>query len=218
MSYIIGRGRYARETYPEPPGGGGGGCALQFCADYERDDRIELAAAPGSFLLPRQQGVTDNPLRCEFSSWTPGSFLQVWAACAFNLRQRQQTGVISFVGSHRIAINLGAGWLVAARTGRTMSQVLQVGGVHVTAGTIAHATILGPFDVAPHVAILARWSLSTGAGMETGQDAGTEILSELPAGLSLACAELGADCVVEAQPPELSDISDLVSPVFIAPA
>lgn len=220
MSYIIGRGRYARETYPQPPSGGAG-CSIQFCSDYERDDRIELAEAAGFFLLPRQQGVTDEPIRCEFTQWTPGSYLQVHSAIAFNLRQRDAIDLATMVGSFVLALmpTSGGPWSLITRTGRSMAQVVTslADTPEVGAATSSHAHLIGPLPEAPTIAIAATWSISTGAGMETGRDAASDIFNDVPAGISLECAEVSADCVTAAQPPELLEVP-IVDPVFVAPA
>lgn len=186
----------------------------QVCADYERTDVIKLQAAPGQFLLPREQLNASNPLRCEFATWTAGSFLQVDASAAFNVIQSAATLPTIFVGSHRIAIDLGAGWKVAKRTGRTFGEMIQVAPAPAAqAATVAHALVLGPFDVPPKVAIVCSWSLDTGAHMQTGLGAASVTFQPMPGGLSLVCAELDAACVLAAQPPELEAVT-LVDPRF----
>lgn len=61
MSHIIGRGRYARETYPQAQRGGGAGCVLGVGAD-SNEKVISLVTSDDFFLFPRQQNVQGNPV------------------------------------------------------------------------------------------------------------------------------------------------------------
>jgi hypothetical protein len=202
------------------------GCVLQTCADYERSDEVRLQAAVGDFLLPRQQAVDDNPIRCEFAMWTPGSFLRVDASSSFNIRRSGvvATASITFQGNHRIAIDVGNGWEAASRTGRSFSMGAPVidgtvsGVPQIGSGQLGHALVLGPFDVAPKVAVAANWSLNTGAHLATGKAAQTDGPQSQPtrAGMSLVCQEIAAACVVAAQPPELEAFAVLSDPRFAA--
>ena len=60
MTHIIGRGRYARETYPVAQQGGAG-CVLGVGADANEKE-IALVTGDGFFLFPRQQNVQGNPV------------------------------------------------------------------------------------------------------------------------------------------------------------
>ena len=201
-----------------PPGGGA--CVLQMCSDSERSDQIRLRAAPGSnwFLQPRAQAVDDNPIRCAFVAWTAGSFLKVSARLAFNVIASAATPPIQFAGSSRIAIDVGAGFQQARRTGSGFAEgITSVAGTnHIQTGTAAHDHLLGPFDVPPVVALASLWSITTGAHMITGPEAtSAAAFNPFPMGVSLVCAEVSAECVIAAQPPELITVA-LVDPNFAA--
>ena len=60
MTHIIGRGRYARETYPQPRFTGAG-CVLGVGAD-SNEKEIALVTGEDFFLFPRQQNVQGNPV------------------------------------------------------------------------------------------------------------------------------------------------------------
>ena len=73
MSFIIGRGRYARETYPQR-GGGGASSILQCGYDQVVGD-TEVIVPSGAGFFPRD--VTGAPLRVILPNVTPGNFLEV---------------------------------------------------------------------------------------------------------------------------------------------
>jgi hypothetical protein len=219
MPHIVGRGRYARETYPEARrGGAGAGCVLQACSDYERSDVIALGTG-SVFLLPRQQDVTDNPIRCDFAQWTPGSYLHVATAIGFNLVQAAAASGIVFIPAFAIAIDVGAGFQGAIRTQRTMGLFADQNNFpYVYTGVSTHEHILGPFDNVDSVALVAvSWSITLGAQVQTGIAAHGRVDEDKGNGVSLVCEELAAGCVTAAQPPELV-AGPLNDPPFVVPA
>ena len=74
MSRVIGRGRYATETYPERSGGGGGIIQVGY-AQNEKSRTLDPTVAPFDTEIPMDIGAA--PLRVVFSSVTPGNFLEV---------------------------------------------------------------------------------------------------------------------------------------------
>jgi len=75
--YVIGRGRYARETYPESPRGGGVGCLR---VGYDQPiEGLELPTTGLALaLFPRDTALpTANPLRVTIPGVTPGNTLEV---------------------------------------------------------------------------------------------------------------------------------------------
>lgn len=74
MSYIIGRGRYARETYPQRPSGGAG-CTLGVGADSNEKTIELLTSEAGAFLFPRQQDVQGNPVEVVLPDFALGDSL-----------------------------------------------------------------------------------------------------------------------------------------------
>jgi hypothetical protein len=163
--------------------------------------------------------VADNPIRCAFTEWTAGSFLSVTARLAFSIISGGASLPVQLVGSSRIAIDVGAGFQQASRTGSGIAAGLTsvAGTYHTASTTAAHAHLLGPFDVAPVVALASNWSLASSAHLSTGVNAQNAVLAEgaIPLGVGLVCAEVSAECIVAAQPPELVTVP-LVDPRFAA--
>lgn len=77
MSHIIGRGRYARETYPRRSRSGG---SVIQCGYDQVVGESEVLVPPASGYFPRD--VTGAPLRVIIPNVTPGNFLEVdFRAC-----------------------------------------------------------------------------------------------------------------------------------------
>jgi hypothetical protein len=79
MTFIVGRGRYARQVYPSRRGGGGG-AIIQCGYDQVIDDGIFLIPPSSGGFYPRQ--LTGDPLRVTLPNVVPGNFLEVdFRAC-----------------------------------------------------------------------------------------------------------------------------------------
>jgi len=76
MSKIIGKGRYATETYPERSGGGGGGVIQVGYAQVEKPRTLPATAAPFDTEIPSDPSGT-VPLQVVLPTVTPGNFLEV---------------------------------------------------------------------------------------------------------------------------------------------
>lgn len=72
MSYIIGRGRYARETYPQRGGRGG---IVQCGYDQVVGIEDEVFVPPATAFFPRD--LSGAPLRVTLPNVSPGNFLEV---------------------------------------------------------------------------------------------------------------------------------------------
>jgi hypothetical protein len=80
MSHIIGRGRYARETYPRRSRGGG--AIIQCGYDQVVGSPEESITVPPSLTAVFPRDVTGAPLRVTLPNVTPGNFLEVdFRAC-----------------------------------------------------------------------------------------------------------------------------------------
>jgi hypothetical protein len=75
MSRVIGKGRYATETYPERSGGGGGLIQVGY-AQQEKSRTLPPTTNPFDTEIPSDPSGT-VPLRVVFPSATPGNFLEV---------------------------------------------------------------------------------------------------------------------------------------------
>jgi len=79
MSHIIGRGRYARETYPRRGSAGAGGALIQ-CGYDQVTGEEAVAIPPVSGFFPRDN--SGDPLRVTLADVVPDNFLEVdFRAC-----------------------------------------------------------------------------------------------------------------------------------------
>lgn len=99
MSFIIGRGRYARQVYPERSAGIGG--VIQEGYDQVIDEGVDLVIPPsGGAFFPRD--LAANPLRVTLPAVQPGNILEVdFRAClekdnAYYYIQNE-FGIVAFV-------------------------------------------------------------------------------------------------------------------------
>lgn len=76
MPHIIGRGRYARETYPLAQRGGAG-CILGVGMDSNEKSIDVLTSEAGAFLFPRQQDVQGNPVEVVLPDFALGDSLLI---------------------------------------------------------------------------------------------------------------------------------------------
>jgi hypothetical protein len=74
MGHIVGRGRYARETYPEAPRGGGGAFP-RVGYDQPIEKSVQLPPSGPTVTLPRDAAGT--PLQVQIPGVTPGNYLEV---------------------------------------------------------------------------------------------------------------------------------------------
>jgi hypothetical protein len=75
MSRVIGKGRYATETYPERSGGGGGLIQVGY-AQVEKTRTLPATVGPFDTEIPSNPSGT-VPLRVVLPVVTPGNFLEV---------------------------------------------------------------------------------------------------------------------------------------------
>lgn len=111
MSYLIGKGRYAREAYPptRPPASGLLGCVLGVGADANAGI-ISLLTSADIFLFPRQQAVQDNPLEVVLTEFNLGDALLIRYRVEWGYDSGAVVPPSSGIPTTTAAVNLGSGY------------------------------------------------------------------------------------------------------------
>jgi len=80
MSHITGRGRYARETYPQANNAVAGAIIQTGFDQVETDDDLAILPTSGAIFFPRNEA--SDPLSVTLPGVTPGNYLEVdFRAC-----------------------------------------------------------------------------------------------------------------------------------------
>jgi hypothetical protein len=96
MSHIIGRGRYARETYPQASRAQMGGSIIQ--CGYDQNEKTQLLTDEIGFI-PRDAADPPNPLQVVLENLTPGNFLDLdWSfTSAYQDEGQNSMAIVPFV-------------------------------------------------------------------------------------------------------------------------
>lgn len=110
MSHIIGRGRYARETYPQARPPGGAGCVLGVGADSNEKSISVVSTVDEFFLFPRQQNVQGNPVEVVLpASFALGDALLIRQYIEWSYDQNAVTPSSALAVSAAV-VDLGSGY------------------------------------------------------------------------------------------------------------
>lgn len=201
MAHIIGKGRYARESYPSRKPEPQSSAIVRMGADSvpEASSVVLDEGLQDFFLLPRQQDVDDDPIIVTFPSWTNGNYLRVVSRHNL-LASAGAAGAMEMACRVWLAISLDGAvtWNLVSTSISRIDFSRPVGGPENTKESASLLALIGPLTVTGtlNVALAAIIENPVNSG-------GTDILQYAPgseSGVNLIAEEVLASSVFQSQP------------------